>query len=79
MAAKCPATATLQKKLTAALSTCTACAPQVAYLEELAASCPELSEQVAQVRALLDHLSTLAEVGMQGIMSPPEPPSIPSE
>lgn len=69
----CPATQTLQKKLTAALSTCTACAPQVEYLEQLAATCPELQEQVNSVRTLLDHLQIMGEVGMQGVLSPPAP------
>lgn len=61
---KCPATLTLQRKLTQALSTCTACAPQVEYLEQLAGTCPAIAEQVANLRLLLDHLESMSKIGL---------------
>lgn len=64
MAVKCPATQTLQRKLTQALSTCTACAPQVEYLETLAPVCPQIAEQIASLRLLLDHVENMSRIGL---------------
>lgn len=61
---KCPATLTLQRKLTSALQTCVACAPQVEYLEQLARACPEIAEQVQSLRLLLDHIENLSRIGL---------------
>lgn len=63
-APKCPATLALQRKLTQAMGTCAACAPQVEYLESLAGTCPQIGEQVANLRVLLDHLETMSKVGL---------------
>lgn len=64
---KCPATQALQKKILQAQGTCAACAPQVAYLESIASVCPEMQDQVANLRLLLDHLEVMTEVGSVGI------------
>lgn len=63
-AAKCPASAALQRKLVAALGTCTACAPQVEYFESLAGTCPEIDTQVAELRVMLDLLQRMAQTGL---------------
>lgn len=65
-AAKCPASTTLQRKLVQAMGTCTACAPQVEYLEQLAGVCPEIDPQVAELRVMVDHLERIAKLGLQG-------------
>ena len=66
MAATCPASTTLQRKLVQALGTCTACAPQVEYLESLAGTCPEIQQQVAELRLMLDHLQAMTQTGLAG-------------
>lgn len=63
--ATCPASVALQRKLTQALGTCTACAPQVEYLESLAGTCPEIDQQITELRIMLDHLERMAKIGLR--------------
>lgn len=69
-AAKCPASAALQRKLVQALGTCTACAPQIEYFEQLAGTCPEIDTQVAELRVMLDLLQKMTQVGLNGTIDP---------
>lgn len=62
-----PPSQALQSALTKALGTCTSCAPQIEYLEQLAQHAPEIDQQVTELRILHDHLDKLARVGLSGI------------
>lgn len=70
-ASTCPASPALQRKLMQALTTCTACQPQLEYFQGLAGSCPELQQTISDVELMLETLHKIATVGLVGANVPP--------